>query len=330
MGFWSAVNGVKDSFLGSFEHPEQTWDQFKNGNTNEYNKQIADENLKYQKEWNEQQLGFARDQYEYQKALNEKQMQREDSSYQRTVSDMRSAGLSPLMMSSTDSSSPLTAPSMVDNGTQPLYNGFTMQDKGLGDVLSNVATVGNQVQSFRSTEKTLDSQDLDNQRKLIDNFFELCTLTNRLSQSQSEAIISKYNALSEREKHTYNAYYGISDNMDDKEKLFRIVGTQLGLFESQGNGSDFRNEFEDLTKDITSFTHYGSPTKVKVQDVAKIKSSLSALLNAYFSDSKSDSDTDDFEEKVKNRPQTFKELGSLFKEGSNQSVFKNLFKIFGF
>ena len=52
--------------------------------TNDTNKDIADNNL-----------GFQKDNLDYIKALNQQLMQREDTSYVRTVQDMRNAGLSP-------------------------------------------------------------------------------------------------------------------------------------------------------------------------------------------------------------------------------------------
>ena len=58
------------------------WDRFKNGDTNTVNKDIADQNL-----------AFQRENLEYQKALQQKIFEREDSAYQRTVQDMRASGL---------------------------------------------------------------------------------------------------------------------------------------------------------------------------------------------------------------------------------------------
>lgn len=56
--------------------------------TNQTNKEIADQNLAFQKE-----------KYNYEQQLQERLFGREDTSYQRTVADMKNAGLSPLAMS---------------------------------------------------------------------------------------------------------------------------------------------------------------------------------------------------------------------------------------
>lgn len=61
--------------------------------TNNLNRDIANENLQFQK-----------DKLDYDKALQQQIFDREDTSYQRTVDDMRKAGLSPLTMNSTNGS----------------------------------------------------------------------------------------------------------------------------------------------------------------------------------------------------------------------------------
>ena len=52
-----------------------------------------------------------------QEELNKLQMEREDSTYQRTVEDMNKAGLNPLTMSGTDNAQPLTNPIKSENNT---------------------------------------------------------------------------------------------------------------------------------------------------------------------------------------------------------------------
>lgn len=59
--------------------------------TNYTNKKIADQNL-----------AFERENLEYQKELQNKIFDREDTAYQRTVNDMRSAGINPLTMKGTN------------------------------------------------------------------------------------------------------------------------------------------------------------------------------------------------------------------------------------
>lgn len=142
---------------GLFSNPTGAWDQFKNGQTNVVNKQIADENLEYQRELQE-----------YQKALQQQIFEREDTAYQRTAADMAAAGINPLMMKQTNGAGaevPIT----------PLHNDFQMQDQGIGPLL----TLLNSMSSLHSDslqrdklQEEVDAQRLDNQAKALDNQYK--------------------------------------------------------------------------------------------------------------------------------------------------------------
>lgn len=70
---------------------------------------LSEDNLALNKKVSEQNFDLSVDQFEYQKQLNDTLMQREDTAYQRQVSDLKAAGLSPLMVSGGASASPLTS-----------------------------------------------------------------------------------------------------------------------------------------------------------------------------------------------------------------------------
>lgn len=70
---------------------------------------------------------------ERQEELNKIQMEREDNAYQRTVEDMKKAGLNPLTMSGTNNAQPLTNPIKSENNTFDK----AMQ---LGTTIASVAT----------------------------------------------------------------------------------------------------------------------------------------------------------------------------------------------
>lgn len=78
--------------------------------------------------------GFSKEkQAEEQRRLNEIQMQREDTTYQRTVNDMSNAGLSPLAMSGVNSANALT------NGEDASNNAFT-NAMALAQAVTQIAT----------------------------------------------------------------------------------------------------------------------------------------------------------------------------------------------
>ena len=100
-----------------------------------------------------------------QEELNKLQMQREDSTYQRTVEDMNKAGLNPLSMSGTNSAQPLTNPIKSENNTFDK----AMQ---LGTMISSVATGIAQAKNLNASTagmgiaNAMAQKDLDNLNKL--------------------------------------------------------------------------------------------------------------------------------------------------------------------
>lgn len=99
-------------------------------NTNSINKSIQDSvNASNEKIANEN-LAYQRENLEYQKALQQQIFDREDTSYQRTVEDMRNAGLSPLTMNGTNGSGSVVDTTALNNNYQAQgYNatGYTSQ-----------------------------------------------------------------------------------------------------------------------------------------------------------------------------------------------------------
>lgn len=90
MGFWNQIN------------PQNTASGFWNAITGGVHSQVAPFVNNFtgvsQDEWNEKQYQLQKDTLNYNKELNEKLMQREDTEYSRSISDMMSAGLNPAML----------------------------------------------------------------------------------------------------------------------------------------------------------------------------------------------------------------------------------------
>ena len=133
--------------------------------TNAINKQIADENLGYQRELQE-----------YNRALQQQIFEREDTSYQRTAQDMLAAGLNPLNMNSTNGAGEIISQT-------PLHNDFQAQQSApmqaapvmttIGDMISTLASIGESFNRIKTGQLTRDSIALDNDSKRIDNLIKL-------------------------------------------------------------------------------------------------------------------------------------------------------------
>lgn len=123
--FSHTSNNVFNGKYGIFSNPDKAIDLLRNGKTNEVNREIAEQNLKYQQEY------------------NQKIWDREDTSYQRTLADMAQAGMSGLTMSSLDG---------VGGQSSAPQNSFQYSDHG---VLQDIAEVANVVGTLGSLKNSL-------------------------------------------------------------------------------------------------------------------------------------------------------------------------------
>ena len=89
-----------------------------NRETNAANYKMVQETNALNRDIANQNLAFQQAQQDYEKALQQQIFEREDSSYQRTVNDMRSAGLNPLTMNGTNGSGEAIALTPMNNSFQ--------------------------------------------------------------------------------------------------------------------------------------------------------------------------------------------------------------------
>lgn len=183
-------------------------------------------------------------QFEYQKELNKLQMQREDTQYQRTVSDMRQAGLSPLAMQGLNSSTPLTSASA------PQFDSASLPD--IVGLMSNVQSARNQ--------DSLQQQEIYSRK--LNNLFTSMDFENRLNESRANVISKIYDNLDKRTRAIYNARYGITDSMTREERFAQIIAHEHFPQFQEGSGKDFRN-LEKNPDSFSEFENYGSPVSLK-------------------------------------------------------------------
>lgn len=82
---------------------------WKTSNTEDKLLQQSQDNLDLNKEVSQQNFELSKEQFEYQKELNQQIMDREDTAYQRSVADLKAAGLSPLALTGGASATPLSS-----------------------------------------------------------------------------------------------------------------------------------------------------------------------------------------------------------------------------
>lgn len=232
-GLKSFGHDITDSLGFTSYNSGQTakgWDQFKNGQTNTVNQQIAEQNL-----------AFQRENFEYQKALQQKIFDREDSAYQRTVADMRQAGLSPLMMNGSNGAGEAIQ-------TEPLHNDFQMQDKGVLSALSEIFNTASTVNQVAQRSKMIEAQinNLNastNAQSISNEFLPLSLGTSLIGQilqnnSTSQDIKNKvaqrgltmlqtleqsYKNDDLKRWNAYGSLFGISSNMSEKERFYQYA-----------------------------------------------------------------------------------------------------------
>lgn len=186
------TKGSSGSLTSTLTDPKGWWDTFKNGETNV----IARENL------------------DYQKALQQQIFEREDTAYQRSVNDMRLAGLNPLSMNGTDG-----AGEVVDT-TPP-------EDMGNLAALTQVFNMFNTLRAGNASANLQNAQAANLQSQTTTNDLFNQTYAESLSVDllgkQFENEIKNFNLHELRRNAAFNDIYGLSDNMTPELKSMAFL-----------------------------------------------------------------------------------------------------------
>lgn len=192
---------VKDTISSFFGNPSQAWDRFKNGLANEYNYEVAQDNLNYQRERNEiedaryeeetaynrafaederdYQRAFAEEQRDYDRALQQQIFEREDTALERQASSLSKLGINPLSQNmsglgagqalQSSASTGSSAPELSNRGGSALNNQFKMQDSGMLPILSSMLSLADTVNGIETGKYERDSLALQTDRQFLDN-----------------------------------------------------------------------------------------------------------------------------------------------------------------
>lgn len=169
---------------------EQKKQQSTQNELEQQNIDIANKSIDTQQEIAEKNFGLQKEQFEYQKQLNELQMQREDTAMQRQVSDLKAAGLSPLMVSGGSSTGQYLSASA------PQMNG-----SGILQAMSNLMGVKSDMASRRQAAYQFERQQ---HLQLAQQFSALSSLK---LQNENQNLQNKLL----KQQYDYNEKHGVRD-----------------------------------------------------------------------------------------------------------------------
>lgn len=225
--------------------------------TNETNRDIANKNLEFQRE-----------NLDYQKALQEKIFQREDSSYQRTVADMRAAGLSPLAMNGTNGAGEAIQTTAPQNSYSRQSKDYSWISQATNNGINTVMELSRLKNESEQSKAAVAKTKAETANILANtDFFNLSSdlrlqglrHQNNLSAAQYNKVIADtvYSRLqsigqslsnkSAADILRYNKYFGINSQMSESERfaslVMKIAGFDGGLTSLKG---------KDIIKSLSS------------------------------------------------------------------------------
>lgn len=222
---------------------------------NESNEKVADKNIAYQKEYNQQVFA------------------REDTANQRAVSDMRAAGLNPLVNYNPSGSGGVAAAPQSNMHYDPA-TGKVQDLLAFSQMASSLQDQALGLQQFEKNKLEIDHQRLVNQNQSILNAYDSNTLKSRIaSQRYTEA--SQYEELRKRAyDRDYQHYYGIHDSDSEQERIAKIIFTQLTGSKSKQYSPDlgYYTAPDGVSYPIESssdsgYAYYPQPSQFNVEEL---------------------------------------------------------------
>lgn len=260
--------------------------------TNSTNMAIAQQNLQFQRE-----------NLDYQKALQQQIFQREDSSYQRTVNDMRQAGISPLAMNGTNGAGEAIATTAMNND----YKDSSYMKEFPNHVESALNTYSQLValkQNQAMNQAQIDKVNAETEGIKTENRFSSLDFANRLAKSIMEKnnyaadyvgktranefqrlqnIMQGYLNADAKRQSDYNSYFGLNPQMTPYERAASFALKFSGL-NYRSKPDDIKKAFEDFSKYLLSSLAENSKSAFENHPVFKMYQKGSSLWNKVFGD----------------------------------------------
>lgn len=201
--------------------------------TNAMNERIANRNFQIQEATNLQNQKNWQANFDYQKALQQQVFDREDSSYARTVQDMRNSGLSPLMMSGTNQAGQAiqttpfeaTAPHNDFQAVAPTVDFQAKPFLGfdLGDPITSGFALVDKMYNIEAEKQKIKSMQLQNENMSLQNKFFSEDYQNKIATSIAERILKENQSSDSSRNEAFNKSFNISNDMPEKVKVAKIA-----------------------------------------------------------------------------------------------------------
>lgn len=182
------------------------------------NSEIAENNLDWQKEAFAQNQANWRENFDYQKALQERIFDREDTSYQRTVNDMRQAGLNPLAMNGTNGGGEAIATSPLQQEA-PQNQKISNTAKIMGDLIGTM----NGIQNYQVGISYGKEQEAKAQQAQTQAFIDQLTAMDKIKSSGIDRKTKEELFKDFTRNMEFNKDLNIFNGMDNNSRDARIM-----------------------------------------------------------------------------------------------------------
>lgn len=233
--FSNLFNGIGTSISNFANNFPSHWNNFWNGI-----KQTASDiinPLGYQRQIDQENLQFQQEVFNYQQELQQEIFDREDNAYQRTVNDMRAAGLSPLAMNGTNNAGEAIAVSPSEHTADP-----AMASNMLFGMINSVLGIQKQ------------KADIDYMQAEKDKIFsEIANLNDQTSFNQNTRDVRKLGLMLDNMLKHINVQdlyadkeireqFGIRKGASNDEIRLQILKKLLGIKDTYNTGAEWNTE----------------------------------------------------------------------------------------